>query len=236
LYRTQVRGPESLAGAGIAVLFTGAAAYAQTDEIKVYDAEINNPGQFSLELHNNYTPIGRKSADFLGGIVPNHTLNGVPEWAYGVNDWLELGAYAPVYSWTGNRRVLSTGLNCAPSSSSHTQWNEGGVGRGRDVLARAHQLAEGPDGRCEVARRVCPAGAAQPDLRGLPVPPQLMEPADLARAFPQTTIILNDVGGPLGIGPYENKKEETFAQWSWHRRTRQMPERRRQARRAEHAF
>jgi hypothetical protein len=105
LYRTQVRGPESLAGAGIAVLFTGAAAYAQTDEIKVYDAEINNPGQFSLELHNNYTPIGRKSADFLGGIVPNHTLNGVPEWAYGVNDWLELGAYAPVYSWTGNRRV-----------------------------------------------------------------------------------------------------------------------------------
>src|SRR5947209_7530593 len=31
--------------------------------------------------------------------------------------------------------------------------------------------------------------------------PQLMELADLARAFPQTTIILNHVGGPLGIGP-----------------------------------
>jgi hypothetical protein len=43
--------------------------------------------------------------------------------------------------------------------------------------------------------------------------PQLMELADLARAFPQTTIILKHVGGPLGIGPYADKKQETFAAW-----------------------
>lgn len=43
--------------------------------------------------------------------------------------------------------------------------------------------------------------------------PQLTELADLARAYPQTTIILNHVGGPLGIGPYKDKKAETFAQW-----------------------
>jgi L-fuconolactonase len=43
--------------------------------------------------------------------------------------------------------------------------------------------------------------------------PQLMEPADLARAFPQTTILLNHVGGRLGIGPYADKKQETFATW-----------------------
>src|SRR5260370_20945170 len=43
--------------------------------------------------------------------------------------------------------------------------------------------------------------------------PQLTELADLARTFPQTTIILNHVGGPLGIGPYADKKEETFAAW-----------------------
>ena len=43
--------------------------------------------------------------------------------------------------------------------------------------------------------------------------PQLMDLADLARAFPQTTIILNHVGGPLGIGPYADKKQETFAAW-----------------------
>ena len=39
-----------------------------------------------------------------------------------------------------------------------------------------------------------------------------------------TTIILNHVGGPLGIGPYADKKQETFAVWEGrHRRTRQMP-------------
>jgi predicted TIM-barrel fold metal-dependent hydrolase len=43
--------------------------------------------------------------------------------------------------------------------------------------------------------------------------PQLADLADLARAFPQTTIILNHVGGPVGIGPYKDKKAETFAQW-----------------------
>jgi hypothetical protein len=55
-------------------------------------------------LANDHQPT-----TFLGGIVPNHTLNGVPEWAYGVVDWLELGAYAPVYSWTGDGRVLIDG-------------------------------------------------------------------------------------------------------------------------------
>ena len=36
---------------------------------------------------------------------------------------------------------------------------------------------------------------------------------ELARAFPETTIILNHFGGPLGIGPYANYREAVFAQW-----------------------
>ena len=44
--------------------------------------------------------------------------------------------------------------------------------------------------------------------------PQLPEVVDLARAFPGTKIMLNHVGGPLGIGPYEGKRNEIFAQWS----------------------
>jgi predicted TIM-barrel fold metal-dependent hydrolase len=43
--------------------------------------------------------------------------------------------------------------------------------------------------------------------------PQLPEVIDLARAFPQTSIVLNHVGGPLGIGPYAGKTEQTFAGW-----------------------
>ena len=36
---------------------------------------------------------------------------------------------------------------------------------------------------------------------------------DLARAFPETTIILNHVGGPLGVGPYAGKHAEILPQW-----------------------
>ena len=60
-----------------------AAAYAQTDEIQVYTGEINKPGEFSITLHNNFTPIGPKQPAFMGGVVPNHSLNGVPEYAVG---------------------------------------------------------------------------------------------------------------------------------------------------------
>ena len=42
---------------------------------------------------------------------------------------------------------------------------------------------------------------------------QITELADLARAFPDTRIILDHFGGPLGIGPYEGKRDEIFAQW-----------------------
>ena len=43
--------------------------------------------------------------------------------------------------------------------------------------------------------------------------PQIPELTDLARAFPNTTIILDHFGGPLGIGPYEGKRAEIFEQW-----------------------
>ncbi len=43
--------------------------------------------------------------------------------------------------------------------------------------------------------------------------PQLPELTDLARAFPETTIVLDHFGGPLGIGPYEGKRDEIYATW-----------------------
>ncbi len=42
---------------------------------------------------------------------------------------------------------------------------------------------------------------------------QLPDVADLARSFPDTTIILDHVGGPIGIGPYAGKRDEVFAVW-----------------------
>ena len=43
--------------------------------------------------------------------------------------------------------------------------------------------------------------------------PQLPDAIDLARAFPDTTIILNHVGGILGVGPYNGHRDEILAGW-----------------------
>lgn len=44
--------------------------------------------------------------------------------------------------------------------------------------------------------------------------PQLPEVIALARAVPDAKIVLNHVGGPLGIGPYKGKRDEVFEDWS----------------------
>jgi L-fuconolactonase len=44
--------------------------------------------------------------------------------------------------------------------------------------------------------------------------PQLGDVVDLARAFPQTPICLNHVGGAIGLGRYTGKRDEVFAAWS----------------------
>ncbi len=42
---------------------------------------------------------------------------------------------------------------------------------------------------------------------------QIPELTDLARAFPNVTIIFDHFGGPLGIGPYAGKADEIFDRW-----------------------
>ena len=42
---------------------------------------------------------------------------------------------------------------------------------------------------------------------------QIPEATSLARAFPETTIILDHFGGPIGIGPYAGKQDEVFSAW-----------------------
>lgn len=43
--------------------------------------------------------------------------------------------------------------------------------------------------------------------------PQIMELVALARAFPDTTIILDHIGGPLGIGSYALRRKDVFHDW-----------------------
>jgi hypothetical protein len=65
------------------------------DEIQVYNAGIAAPGQFTIQQHLNYVGVGLKDPPFPGGLVSNHSINGTPEFAYGVTDWWEVGLYLP---------------------------------------------------------------------------------------------------------------------------------------------
>ncbi|MBT6276052.1 MAG: amidohydrolase family protein [Chromatiales bacterium] len=43
--------------------------------------------------------------------------------------------------------------------------------------------------------------------------PQLGDLVDLARAFPDTTLVLNHLGGVAGVGAYADKRDEVFDVW-----------------------
>lgn len=84
-------------------------AAAQTDEIQVYTGEVLAPGATSLTVHSNYTAKGRTIAAFSGGVVPDRSVNGAFEWAYGVREWFEAGLYLPVFTITRDGKMLVDG-------------------------------------------------------------------------------------------------------------------------------
>jgi hypothetical protein len=94
----------------VSLIFWARVGLAQTDEIQVYDAGIAPVGTFNLTWHTNYEASGARSAAFAGGIVPNHSLNGVTEWAYGVTRWFEAGLYLPIYSVSSSGALTYNGM------------------------------------------------------------------------------------------------------------------------------
>jgi len=63
------------------------------DEIQVYDDEINDKGEFSLELHLNTTPNGVRDSSYPGEIMNQGNTRLTPELAYGLGHGLEAGLY-----------------------------------------------------------------------------------------------------------------------------------------------
>ena len=93
------------------------------DEIQVYNAEIAEIGQWTIEQHLNYAWLGQTQPEFPGGLTSNHSLQGTPELAYGVADWWEVGFYAP-FAVTGEGQFLSNGgkirtLFVVPNADKH---------------------------------------------------------------------------------------------------------------------
>lgn len=96
-----------LAGVGIAFGCACTVAHA-TDEIQVYDASIAAVGQFTIQQHLNYVARGQPLPPFPGGFKSDGSLNGTPEFAYGMTEWWELGLYLPFA--VQDRQFLSDGF------------------------------------------------------------------------------------------------------------------------------
>lgn len=100
-----------LAGALLIFAAASRAAFAADqvhDEIQVYNAEIADVGQWTLEQHLNYAAKGQTEPEFPGGFTSNHSLQGTPEFAYGITDWWEGGFYIP-FAVSGSGQFLSDG-------------------------------------------------------------------------------------------------------------------------------
>ena len=72
------------------------AALAAPDEIQVYTEQLNDPGEFGVELHINHVARGAKTAAYPGEVPSHHLLQVTPEFSYGITRTLEAGLYLPV--------------------------------------------------------------------------------------------------------------------------------------------
>jgi hypothetical protein len=73
-----------------------APALAADEEIQVYEDDLDMPGQFGLDVHNNYVASGDPGVDYPGEIASLHRYRMTPEWSYGLTQNIELGAYLPL--------------------------------------------------------------------------------------------------------------------------------------------
>jgi len=96
--------------AGAAAAITPAFAADQVhDEIQVYNAEIADVGQWTIEQHLNYAAVGQTTPEFPGAFTSNRALQGTPEFAYGITPWWEGGFYIP-FAVDGSDQFLSDGF------------------------------------------------------------------------------------------------------------------------------
>jgi len=110
---------------GLLTLVFARPAFAQTDEIQVYDGGLATPRLVNLTWHSNFIAKGLKDPAFPGAVTADKSFNGVPEWALGVTKWFEAGLYLPLYSrdkdtgWGVNGFKLRT-LFAVPNADDRT--------------------------------------------------------------------------------------------------------------------
>ncbi|HEY6093957.1 MAG TPA: hypothetical protein VIU93_03290 [Gallionellaceae bacterium] len=83
--------------------------HAAPDEIQVYTEEMDETGEFGLEMHVNYVIDGARESAYEGQSPTHHMLQTTPEFSYGISPNWEAGMYLPVAREEGGR-VYGNGL------------------------------------------------------------------------------------------------------------------------------
>ena len=86
--------PFSTALALVMAVAFSSACQAAPEEIQVYLDDLRAPGKLGVDIHNNYTVSGRRTADYTGEQPPGKVYRLTPEFAYGLTPTVELGLYA----------------------------------------------------------------------------------------------------------------------------------------------
>jgi hypothetical protein len=63
------------------------------EEIQVYEDDLSTPGQFGVDVHNNFVASGSSAPSYAGEQPPNHVYRLTPEFYYGFSETVELGLY-----------------------------------------------------------------------------------------------------------------------------------------------
>ena len=112
----------------------GTALAASPDEIQVYNDAINKQGESSLDIHTNYVISGAKTAAWPGDTPSDHSFRVTPEFAYGLTENWEFGAYLPfLMESNGTKHIEGAKLRLkylsAPKDSSFYWGLNGELGR-----------------------------------------------------------------------------------------------------------
>lgn len=90
---------------GVWAAVSATAAIAAPEEVQVYMDEHNKPGEIGLDVHNSYVFSGDATPAYAGEQPGVHRYRITPEFALGLTDSLELGAYLPLAT-IGNDGVM----------------------------------------------------------------------------------------------------------------------------------
>jgi hypothetical protein len=77
--------------AAFAIVATEVAA--APEEIQVYTDDVNEPGEFGLEMHVNYVVDGFRQPSYAGQLPTHHVLQMTPEFSYGFAKNWDAGIY-----------------------------------------------------------------------------------------------------------------------------------------------